>query len=108
MLEQQEYVSNRKPIATHISIPVSNQQIRVISDIDDTVKVSEVIAGVKTVFNNVFVRALEELVAPGMNTFYQRLHDKGVRFHYVVRLSPLPVTKSDGSSRILLLVCCLY
>jgi hypothetical protein len=61
------------------------------------VKVSEVIAGVKKVFNNVFVRALEELVAPGMNTFYQKLHNKGVRFHYVVRLSPLFITKSDGS-----------
>jgi len=65
-------------------MPVSNQQIRVISDIDDTVKVSEVLAGVKTIFYNVFVRALEELIAPGMNILYQRLHDRGVRFHYVV------------------------
>lgn len=55
-----------------------------ISDIDDTIKVSDVTAGVKRIFHNVFVRALEELIVPGMNTFYQKLHDDGVRFHYVV------------------------
>lgn len=60
-----------------------------ISDIDDTIKVSDVTSGVKRIFHNVFVRALEELIVPGMNVFYQRLHDAGVRFHYVVSASRL-------------------
>jgi hypothetical protein len=100
LLESQEYFGNPKTIATHISIPVSNQQIRVISDIDDTVKVADVLAGVKKIFNNVFVRALEELIAPGMDTFYQNLHEKGVRFHYVVCRLPLSISNLTTPSRI--------
>jgi phosphatidate phosphatase APP1 len=82
--EEGDYFNPPKTVATHISIPISNQQIRVISDIDDTIKISEVLSGVKKIFNNVFVRGLDELIVPGMNTFYQRLHKSGVRFHYVV------------------------
>ncbi|KAG8834561.1 hypothetical protein FRC17_008395 [Serendipita sp. 399] len=72
-----------KSISTHITIPISNRQIRVISDIDDTIKVADVLSGVKKIFNNVFVKGLEELIVPGMNIFYQRLYARGVRFHYV-------------------------
>ena len=71
-------------ITTHIAIPISNQQIRVISDIDDTVKVADVLSGVKKIFHNVFVTALEDLIVPGMDKWYQRLYARGVRFHYVV------------------------
>ncbi|KIM20202.1 hypothetical protein M408DRAFT_334076, partial [Serendipita vermifera MAFF 305830] len=83
LLESSEYFDTPKTIATHISVPISNHRVRVISDIDDTVKTADVLSGVKKIFNNVFVKGLEELVVPGMSTFYQKLHDRGVRFHYV-------------------------
>ncbi|KAG8788635.1 hypothetical protein FRC15_003159 [Serendipita sp. 397] len=72
-----------KSISSHITIPISNRQVRVISDIDDTIKVADVLSGVKKIFNNVFVKGLEELIVPGMNVFYQKLYARGVRFHYV-------------------------
>ncbi len=64
--EEGDYFNPPKTVATHISIPISNQQIRVISDIDDTIKISEVLSGVKKIFNNVFVRGLDELIVPGI------------------------------------------
>ncbi|PVG03324.1 hypothetical protein CPB86DRAFT_772208 [Serendipita vermifera] len=81
--EAEGYIRETKTIATHISIPVTNRKVRVISDIDDTVKVADVLSGVKTIFNNVFVKGLEELIVPGMSSFYQKLYRRGVRFHYV-------------------------
>lgn len=59
--------------------------VRVISDIDDTIKISGILHGVRAVFRNVFVRPLEELGVPGMPEWYQRMKERGVRFHYVVR-----------------------
>lgn len=80
-----------------------------ISDIDDTVKVADVSSGIKKIFNNVFVKGLEELIVPGMGTFYQRLYRKGVRFHYVVSRPPesdnlaytVSPTRRMGCSRLL-------
>ncbi|KAG8942243.1 hypothetical protein FRC03_003495 [Tulasnella sp. 419] len=71
------------PVAA-IDIPITSAAVRLISDIDDTVKVAEVLKGVKTIFQNVFVKSLEELVIPGMGEWYTSLSQKGVRFHYVV------------------------
>lgn len=81
--QDEGYFTPPKMITTHIAIPISNQQIRVISDIDDTIKIADVLSGVKKIFHNVFVTALEDLIVPGMNKFYQKLYARGVRFHYV-------------------------
>ncbi|KAF8328451.1 uncharacterized protein EI90DRAFT_3065404 [Cantharellus anzutake] len=66
-----------------IPIPITNARVRLISDIDDTIKISHILHGVRTVFRNVFVRHLEELSVPGMAEWYTTLSDRGVRFHYV-------------------------
>ena len=58
--------------------------IRVISDIDDTVKLSGVHCGARVVFQNVFVKDLEENLIPGMGEWYTEMWRRGVRFHYVV------------------------
>ena len=58
--------------------------IRVISDIDDTVKLSGVHCGARVVFQNVFVKDLEESLIPGMGEWYTEMWRRGVRFHYVV------------------------
>ncbi|KAG7444523.1 uncharacterized protein BT62DRAFT_971263 [Guyanagaster necrorhizus] len=64
-------------------IPLTYSPIRVISDIDDTIKHSDVPGGARSVFRNVFVKDLDDLVIPGMGEWYTGMWKKGVRFHYV-------------------------
>ncbi|KAG6900139.1 hypothetical protein C0995_004182 [Termitomyces sp. Mi166 len=66
-----------------LRIPISHSPIRVISDIDDTVKLSNILQGARAVFQNVFVRDLKENIIPGMGEWYTSMWSKGVRFHYV-------------------------
>jgi len=66
-----------------VSLPVSHVPIRVISDIDDTIKYAGVLSGAKKVFQNVFTMHLEDLVIPGMVVWYRDMWRKGARFHYV-------------------------
>ena len=67
-------------------VTLTHSPIRVISDIDDTVKMSGVTRGARAVFHNVFVKDLEESVIPGMGEWYTEMWRRGVRFHYVVSL----------------------
>ncbi|KAK7466291.1 hypothetical protein VKT23_005019 [Stygiomarasmius scandens] len=69
------------PITTHVSL--THTPLRVISDIDDTVKLSNISSGARTVFHNVFVKELSDLVIPGMGEWYSDMWRRGVRFHYV-------------------------
>ncbi|KAF9244132.1 hypothetical protein BU15DRAFT_59474 [Melanogaster broomeanus] len=64
-------------------IPITNSALRVISDIDDTVKVSRVPDGARAIFHNVFVKDLGETVIPEMGEWYDKMWKRGVRFHYV-------------------------
>lgn len=76
-------------------IPITYSPIRVMTDIDDTVKLSNITSGARTVFRNVFVKDLEETTIPEMGTWYKSMWELGVRFHYVSN-SPfelLPVIK---------------
>ncbi|GAA5992316.1 hypothetical protein JCM11641_005605 [Rhodosporidiobolus odoratus] len=60
--------------------------VRVVSDVDDTIKWTEVVKGTKTIFRNCFVRELHEIRVPGMSTLYRTLHSlpsNSVHFHYV-------------------------
>lgn len=76
-------------------VPITSASIRVITDIDDTVKLSNITSGARAVFRNVFVKDLEETTIPEMGIWYQSMWERGVRFHYVSN-SPfelLPVIK---------------
>ncbi|KAL5531746.1 hypothetical protein ACEPAG_4623 [Sanghuangporus baumii] len=79
------YPQPQQEITARSVLPVtlSQSQIRLISDIDDTIKLSNILGGARTVFHNVFVRHLEELVIHGMGDWYTRMWSRGVRFHYV-------------------------
>ena len=78
------------PIAmTSGRVPLTYSPIRVISDIDDTVKLSGIHCGARAVFHNVFVKDLEDNLIPGMGEWYTEMWRRGVRFHYVVSSSPL-------------------
>ena len=57
------------PLPSPSRIPVTHSPIRVISDIDDTVKYSGILSGARAVFHNVFVKDLRDSVIPGMGVF---------------------------------------
>ncbi|KAJ7772699.1 hypothetical protein DFH07DRAFT_913580 [Mycena maculata] len=72
------------PIETKtLHITLTYSPMRVISDIDDTVKVANVISGARAIFYNVFVKEYKDIVIPGMGEWYTRIWRRGVRFHYV-------------------------
>lgn len=76
-------------------VPITFSSIHVITDIDDTIKLSNITSGARAVFRNVFVKDLEETTIPEMGTWYKSMWERGVRFHYVSN-SPfelLPVIK---------------
>lgn len=75
-------VMNRSDEAT-ITVAHAHAPIRVISDIDDTIKATHVLGGIKAVFRNVFTRPHEELTVEGMREWYQEMHGKGACFHFV-------------------------
>lgn len=81
---QKPSLSKPAPLASLTRIPITHSPIRVISDIDDTVKLSGVLAGARAVFHNVFVKDLADNVIPGMGEWYMSMWSRGVRFHYVV------------------------
>ncbi|KAF5332147.1 hypothetical protein D9611_008198 [Ephemerocybe angulata] len=74
---------DRPTTKCQVQIPITHCPIRVISDIDDTVKDSGVLNGARAVFHNVFVKELSDCVVSGMGEWYTRMWSKGVRFHYV-------------------------
>jgi len=77
---------NDTPVSkVQIKVPLSYSPVRVISDIDDTVKTANVLAGARAIFYTVFVQNLVELVIPGMGDWYDKMWQRGARFHYVVR-----------------------
>lgn len=84
------HVTNNPPRTARI--PITQSTVRVISDIDDTVKMARVLDGARAVFHNVFVKDLEEAVIPAMAEWYRVLWGCGVRFHYVVSYRAMSMT----------------
>lgn len=60
-----------------VGLSHAHTKIRVISDIDDTIKLTHVLAGIKSIVRNVFTRPHDELVVPGMQEWYWTLYEKG-------------------------------
>ncbi|KAI1378446.1 actin patch protein 1 [Hypoxylon crocopeplum] len=56
--------------------------VSLISDIDDTIKRSNIALGAKEIFRNTFIRELGDLTVDGVRDWYTALHDLGVRIHY--------------------------
>lgn len=56
--------------------------VSLISDIDDTIKRSDIALGAKEIFRNTFVRELGDLTIDGVKDWYNSLHDMGVKIHY--------------------------
>ncbi|KAF8605794.1 hypothetical protein BDV93DRAFT_28854 [Ceratobasidium sp. AG-I] len=75
--------SSKDLVRVQTELLLSTARVRVISDIDDTIKISEVLMGIKSIFHNVFVRHLDELIVPGMPELYAKIAARGAKFHYV-------------------------
>lgn len=71
--------AGRNPIRTQITVVLPNQRvpIRIISDIDDTVKHTGIVDGAKAAFTTAFTRHLSDLVIPDMVKWYNALSHKG-------------------------------
>lgn len=61
----------------------SPQGVSLISDIDDTVKHSAIGSGAREIFRNAFIRDLGDLTIDGVQQWYTKLADMGVKVHYV-------------------------
>ncbi|KII87267.1 hypothetical protein PLICRDRAFT_163283 [Plicaturopsis crispa FD-325 SS-3] len=72
-----------QPVQSTLHISLTHSDVRVISDIDDTVKLSNILSGARAVFHNVFVKEFSDIVIPGMGEWYTNMWHRGVRFHYV-------------------------
>lgn len=59
------------------------RQVRIISDIDDTVKHTGVVQGAKQILRNVFVLPYQEAEVKGISAWYHAMVDLGAGLHYV-------------------------
>lgn len=63
---------------------VSTHGFSVISDVDDTVRVTGVLGDKIDIFRNIFARPYADCVVPGVSSWIQQLHTKfGCSIHYV-------------------------
>ncbi|KAL7792488.1 hypothetical protein V8C37DRAFT_402435 [Trichoderma ceciliae] len=56
--------------------------VSLISDIDDTVKMSNISAGAREIFRNTFIRELGDLTIDGVKEWYGKMQALGVSVHY--------------------------
>ncbi|ERS97315.1 hypothetical protein HMPREF1624_06647 [Sporothrix schenckii ATCC 58251] len=61
---------------------VEDRGVSLISDIDDTIKASNIALGTREIFRNTFVKELAGMAVEGTRAWYTSLHDLGVQFHY--------------------------
>ncbi|SNX87018.1 related to APP1 - Actin Patch Protein [Melanopsichium pennsylvanicum] len=60
-----------------------SRRVRIISDIDDTVKHTGVVQGAKQILRNVFVLPYHEAEIKGISSWYHAMTDLGAGLHYV-------------------------
>ncbi|ODV96032.1 hypothetical protein PACTADRAFT_2334 [Pachysolen tannophilus NRRL Y-2460] len=62
---------------------VPNEGISIISDVDDTVRVTGVVGDKRDLFRNVFVKEFKDCEVPKIASWYSSLAKKNCAFHYV-------------------------
>lgn len=75
-------LANEKLSATQEVKVTEPAGISLISDIDDTIKRSNISGGAREIFRNTFVRELRDLSIEGVREWYTEMHDMGVSLHY--------------------------
>lgn len=77
-----QIVDPRFSATTDIHV-VKDLGVSVISDMDDTVKHTNIVAGMREAFRNAFVRDLHTLEISGVRQWYQSMERMGCKIHYV-------------------------
>ncbi|KAL2123424.1 hypothetical protein VTJ04DRAFT_3879 [Mycothermus thermophilus] len=72
-----EKLSTTRPVEV-----IGDRGVSLISDVDDTVKKSNIGLGTREIFRNVFVRDLADQKIDGVREWYRRMSDLGVEMHY--------------------------
>ncbi|KAJ4303999.1 nucleolar DEAD-box protein required for synthesis of 60S ribosomal subunit [Collariella sp. IMI 366227] len=72
-----ENISTTKPVEL-----IDSKGVSLISDVDDTVKRSNIWMGAREIFRNTFVRDLGDLTIDGVKEWYHRMQELGVKMHY--------------------------
>jgi phosphatidate phosphatase APP1 len=72
-----ENISTTRPVQI-----IESKGVSLISDVDDTVKRSNIAMGTREIFRNTFVRDLADLTIDGVKEWYHRMHEMGVKVHY--------------------------
>lgn len=72
-----ENISTTKPVEI-----IDSKGVSMISDVDDTVKRSNISMGAREIFRNTFVRDLADLTVDGVREWYNAMHELGVKVHY--------------------------
>ncbi|OAQ61165.1 actin cytoskeleton organization protein App1 [Pochonia chlamydosporia 170] len=75
-------LANEKLSATQEVKITEPAGVSLISDIDDTVKRSNISAGAREIFRNTFVRNLGDMTIEGVREWYTDMHKLGVSMHY--------------------------
>ena len=61
---------------------IESRGVSLISDIDDTIKRSNISLGAREIFRNTFIRDLADLTIEGVREWYHALANMGVNIHY--------------------------
>lgn len=61
---------------------IESRGVSLISDIDDTIKRSNIALGAREIFRNTFIRDLGDLTVEGVKEWYSSLFQMGVQVHY--------------------------
>ncbi|KAH6849687.1 hypothetical protein B0I37DRAFT_396602 [Chaetomium sp. MPI-CAGE-AT-0009] len=72
-----ESISTTKPVEI-----TGSKGVSLISDVDDTIKHSNISMGAREIFRNALVRDLADLTIDGVKEWYHKMHDMGVKMHY--------------------------
>ncbi|KAK0666195.1 hypothetical protein QBC41DRAFT_231175, partial [Cercophora samala] len=75
-------LANENISATNPIEIIESTGVSLISDVDDTVKRSNIGMGTREIFRNTFIRDLADLTVPGVTDWYHTMHDLGVQLHY--------------------------
>ncbi|PHH89195.1 hypothetical protein CDD83_6517 [Cordyceps sp. RAO-2017] len=75
-------LANERLSATQDVTIIEPLGVSLISDVDDTVKHSNISAGAREIFRNTFVRELGDLTVDGVREWYNEMDDLGVSIHY--------------------------
>lgn len=73
-----ENMSTTQPVEV-----IEPKGVSLISDVDDTIKRSNINGGAREIFRNTFVRELGDQTIDGVKELYNSLHKMGVKLHYV-------------------------